>query len=101
MSDSSGVRDNVAASRYELAMGDALAHLDYADRDHGRRRVFLHTEVPAELRGQGAGARLVKAALDDARAHARRIVAICPFVRSYLERHGEYADLLATSDSDG
>ena len=95
MSASSDVRDNAAASRYELAIEGAVAHLDYVDRDQGRRRILVHTEVPAELRGHGAGAQLVKAALDDARTHGRRVVATCPFVRSYIDRHGEYADLLA------
>jgi hypothetical protein len=100
MSESSDVRDNTSASRYELAIGDSLAHLDYADRDHGRRRILVHTEVPPELGGRGAGTRLVKAALDDARTHGRRVVAMCPFVRSYIEKHGEYADLLEPNVPD-
>jgi uncharacterized protein len=53
--------------------------------------VLVHTEVPSALEGRGIGGRLVKAAMDAARAEGRQVVARCPFVRSYLERHPEYA----------
>ena len=36
----------------------------------------------------------MKSALDDVRARSRMIVPLCPFVASYIDRHGEYADLI-------
>jgi uncharacterized protein len=42
----------------------------------------------------GVGTTLARGALDDVRARARRLVALCPFIAAYLERHGEYADLV-------
>ncbi len=38
---------------------------------------------------------LVSQALDEVRAEGLDVVATCKFVRSYIERHQEYADLLA------
>ena len=46
--------------------------------------------------GQGVGSTLVGEALDQVRAEGLDVVATCPFVRSYIERHQEYADLLAS-----
>ena len=41
------------------------------------------------------GSTLVRAALDDVRADGRRkVVARCPFVRRWIERHADYQDLL-------
>ena len=57
--------------------------------------VFTHTEVDPAFEGQGVGSVLVRWALDDARTRGYRVVASCPFVRGYVERHREeYADLL-------
>ena len=89
-----GFRDNTAASRFELTAGEGLAFLTYRDSPRGHR-VLIHTEVPSELQGQGIGSRLVKAVLEDARAHQRPIVPSCEFVKDYLQRHPEYADVIA------
>ena len=35
-----------------------------------------------------------RGALDDVRAGGRRLVALCPFIAAFLERHDEYADLV-------
>jgi uncharacterized protein len=55
---------------------------------------FEHTEVPAELGGQGIGSRLIKDALDQARRNGWRVVAQCPFVKAYIDKHAEYQELL-------
>ena len=47
-----------------------------------------------EYEGQGAGSQLARQALDDSRARGRRVVARCPFISSWIERHPDYADLL-------
>jgi predicted GNAT family acetyltransferase len=96
MTDAPEVRENRSARRYEVQVGDQLAYLQYRDSASGER-VLVHTEVPAPLEGRGLGSRIVKAALEDARAHGRRIVPACPFVASYIERHDEYRDLVAVT----
>jgi len=81
------VTDNREASRLELPKDGDVAYLKYERR--GGTLVLVHTEVPATLRGHHLGDRLVKAALDAARAERLRVVAVCPFVRAYLRRHPE------------
>jgi predicted GNAT family acetyltransferase len=89
---SGGVTDNEAASRYELAVEGRTAFLDYARE--GRRVVLLHTEVPPELEGRGHGTRLVRGALDQARASGEHVVPRCAFVKAFVKRHPDYADLV-------
>src|SRR4051794_17562012 len=97
MSDGQEFRDNPSANRYELPVGEHLAFVQYHDKPGGVR-VLLHTEVPAALEGQGIGGRIVRAALEDAKAHHRLVVPACPFVSSYIERHPEYKALIAPKD---
>jgi hypothetical protein len=82
------VRHNEAAHRYELDTPHGLAIAAY--RDQGDSRVFTHTEVPPQDEGQGLGAKLVRAALDDAKAHGLKIVPACSFVEVFVRRHPEY-----------
>lgn len=84
------VIDNAATSRFELAVSGDTAFLQYTRTPDGL--TLLHTEVPAALRGHGAGGALVRAALQSGRAAGLRVTVVCPFASSYLERH---ADLLS------
>ncbi|MFL6843654.1 MAG: GNAT family N-acetyltransferase [Allosphingosinicella sp.] len=86
------VRNNQAASQYELEIDGHLALAAYRLRPG--RISFTHTEVPEALAGRGIGKRLVKAALDDVRAQGLKVVPICPFVKHYIDTHPEEQDLL-------
>jgi len=56
--------------------------------------VFTRTETDSSVEGQGVASVLVRFALDDVRAQrTRRVLAVCPFVTAYLQRHPEDADL--------
>ncbi|HVD93144.1 MAG TPA: GNAT family N-acetyltransferase [Vicinamibacterales bacterium] len=85
-------RHNTEKKRFELQIGDALAFVAYRDLPNGTR-VFVHTEVPPAVEGHGVGSRLVKAALDEAKAAGRHVAAPCPFVAGYIARHQEYESL--------
>ena len=87
------VRNNEAEHRYELEVDGDLAIAEYRLRPG--RISFTHTGVPAALEGRGIGTRLVRAALDDARAKGLKVVPICPFVKHYIDKHPEVQDLLA------
>jgi predicted GNAT family acetyltransferase len=87
------VVDNAAASRFEIRAPGGTPLLKYARRDGVLD--LVHTEVPPQMEGKGYGGALAKAALDAARAAGLRVVPSCPFVREYVERHREYADLVA------
>jgi predicted GNAT family acetyltransferase len=89
------VRDNPEELRYELVDdGQVVGEILYR-RDPGRI-VLVHTEISPTREGHGLASELVAGALDDIRATGLRVVPICPFVRAYLRRHPEYADLVTT-----
>jgi hypothetical protein len=88
---SNNVRDNTERNRFEL---DADGHIAFSNykRSNGLLTI-LHTEVPKELEGRGIGSALVRGLLEIARAQGLKVHAVCPFVKSYLDRHPEYSDL--------
>ncbi len=88
------VVDHPEAHRYEARDrdGTVLGFSQY--RLLGDVVVFTHTEVDDDQEGRGVGSRLVRGALDDVRAGGRRIRPLCPFVKEYVDRHPEYADLV-------
>ena len=88
------VRDVPERHRYELSVGDEVAGISIYRLDDGVM-VFEHTEVDAAFEGRGLGSRLAKFALDDVRSRGLRIRIECPFIRTYIRRHPEYADLRA------
>ncbi|WJR81618.1 GNAT family N-acetyltransferase [Bradyrhizobium sp. NP1] len=88
----SDVINNKAHQRYELTVEGHLAATYYKVEDGVI--TFIHTEVPPELGGKGVGSRLIKGALDQVRADGLKVVAQCPFVKAYIEKHADYQDLL-------
>jgi uncharacterized protein len=89
------VENNEENSRFEIDYEGQISILTY--RRDGDRIVFNHTVVPEELEGHGIAGRLAEHALDYARANKLTVVPRCPYVRSYLEKHQEYADLVEES----
>lgn len=89
------VVDSFEQSRYEVLLGGELAGVLHYRRHDGAVEL-AHTEIDQAFEGQGLAGRLASAALADARGRATPVVATCPFVNGYLERHPEYHDLLAS-----
>ena len=87
------VVNNTAKQRYELAVDGHIAATYYTIT--GGTITFVHTEVPPELGGKGIGSRLIKGALDQVRAGGLKVIAQCPFVKAYIGKHPDYADLLS------
>ncbi len=87
------VKDNPAASRFEMGSGDSAAFVEY--RRAGDRIMLVHTEVPQALSGQGVGSKLVRGTLDVLRGEGVKVVPRCGFVASDVERHPEYRDMVA------
>jgi predicted GNAT family acetyltransferase len=87
------VTDHPEASRYELHDGSTLAGVA-AYQLRPDAIIFTHTKVSDAYEGQGAGSQLAREALDDARRRGLRVVARCPFIASWIERHPDYADLV-------
>jgi uncharacterized protein len=88
------VVDNPDQHRYEARDSTASVLGFAAYRKTGDHLVFTHTEVDDAQEGKGVASALIRGALDDARRLGLPVVAQCPFVREYIERHEEYADLV-------
>jgi len=86
------VHNNAAQQRFELTVDGHLAAAYYRLADGVI--TFVHTEVPEALAGRGIGSKLVKGALEQVRTEGLKVVAQCPFVKAYIDKHADYADLL-------
>jgi predicted GNAT family acetyltransferase len=90
------VQDNPAQRRYEAIVdGEVAGYVFYQQREEAL--VLIHTEVAGQFEGQGVGSSLAAGTLDDIRARGLRLVPVCRFIKSYIERHPEYGDLVAAS----
>ena len=87
------VTDAPEAHRYEIRDGDRVLGLAAYER-RGDTTVFVHTEIDPDAGQNGLGSALVRAALDDVRGSGGSVVAQCSFVRGWIERHPDYADLV-------
>ncbi|HVV80946.1 MAG TPA: GNAT family N-acetyltransferase [Pseudolabrys sp.] len=86
------IRDNPALHRFEMDTEAGPAIVTY--RREGGVLKLIHTEVPKALGGKGVGSALAKGVLDMIRARGDKIVPLCDFMRGYIGRHPEYADLV-------
>jgi predicted GNAT family acetyltransferase len=82
-------------SRYAILVDGKVAGFTLAKEGADGVLLFSHTEVDDAYEGQGLASKLVAGALDDVRAHGRRIEVTCEYVLGFLEKHPEYQDLLA------
>lgn len=73
--------------------GKRLAEMTYSVA--GSRVIIDHTTVDDALRGTGAGAKLVEAAVQWARAEHVKLMPLCPFAKSVFDKTPQYADVLA------
>lgn len=88
------VEDNAERRRYEARLGDkVVGTIVYSLAPD--RITLIHTEIDPAFEGKGIASRLAAGALDDVRRRGLALVPVCSFVRSYLGRHPEYADLVA------
>ena len=72
--------------------GKRLAEMTYTVA--GSRAIIDHTTVDEALRGTGAGAKLVEAAVLWARAEHVKIIPLCPFAKSVFDKTPQYLDVL-------
>jgi uncharacterized protein len=89
------VDDNPMENRYEARIDEALVGVSQYELT-ADTIVFLHTVVAQEYEGQGVGSAIARYALDDARARGLSVRPLCPYIRGWLQRHAEYADLIRT-----
>lgn len=88
------VINNEEKNRYELKLDGHTAIAEYILNKQGVL-FFTHTEVPKEFEGEGVASKLMESAFADAEDRGLKIAPICPFVKSYIQRHPEWKRLLA------
>jgi predicted GNAT family acetyltransferase len=87
------VRDNPDRNRYEVFLEDELAGFTSYQRA-GNEITVSHTEVDPRFEGKGIGSGLVRGVLDDVRRADLALLPRCDFIKGYIARHDEYADLV-------
>jgi predicted GNAT family acetyltransferase len=89
----SDIRQNTERNRFEMDVDGGTAIAVY--RPSPGVLTFTHTETPRHLRGRGIGSEMMGKVLTAVRAQGLKVVAACPFVADYMDRHPEFADLVA------
>lgn len=93
------VRKSATQSRYEISVdGTVAGFAEYLDRD--QQRVFFHTEIGEEFGGRGLASTLIREALTDTTQSGLRVVAVCPFVARFVEKHDDFDDQVDPATSD-
>lgn len=87
------VIDDPTASRFEIRVGGQVASFAEYRRD-GSAMAFIHTVVEPQFEGKGIGSALARGALDAARSSGAAVLPFCPFIRSYVQRHPVYLNLV-------
>lgn len=83
---------DAAGHVFQLQVEGVDALLEYR-RDDGLMTI-THTRVPGPIGGRGVAALLTTAALEFARANGLKVAPACSYAAAFMQRHGEYADLL-------
>lgn len=88
------VSHNEGASRYEAQLDGTVA--GFADYQLAKELiVFTHTEVDPVHEGKGVGSALARFAFDDVRNDGtRKVLPLCPFIKAWIGRNPDYADLV-------
>ena len=87
------IAHDAAASRFFLLREGHLCVLDYALTDG--TMTITHTGVPEALGGRGLAGELTRVALEHAKQQGWRVVPRCSYAAVYIQRHPEYAGLVA------
>ncbi len=85
--------------RFEVSVdGATVGFCDYADE--AGVRAFPHTEVDEAYGGRGLATVLIRTALDASRVAGLTVRPQCAAVRHFIDKHPEYADLVAAGSDD-
>lgn len=87
------VRDEPDRHRYTASVDGQDAGFLVYHQAQGRH-LFVHVEVDETYEGKGVASTLVREALDDVRSADGSIVPICPYVRSWVDRHEDYRPMV-------
>ncbi len=86
------VEDNKSKNRFEAHIDGQMAIIAY-EKD-GNTMKLIHTEVPESLEGKGIASQMLKKVLTTIANSGNTVNPVCPFVKSYIERHPEWKSIL-------
>ena len=86
--------DDADQGRFELYRGPTLVGWLYYSRLRPNRYALRHTEVDPHHRGSGVAGAMASRVLEEIRARAGTVTAICPFVAGFLAKSSAYDDLV-------
>lgn len=87
-------QEGPSGGAYSTTIDGSTAKLTYS-RASPTLIIVDHTEVPDALRGQGVGQTLAAHAVEAARAGGWKIMPLCPFFKSQVDRHPDWHDVVS------
>lgn len=97
--DKIAVRNNAEAHRFELLDNDSMigaTHWISYPGPGGDQRIFYHTTVDKAYGGHGLASKLVQEALDETTENGISVVAVCPYVKKWLQEHPDHPAIRIT-----
>jgi predicted GNAT family acetyltransferase len=91
------VVDDADNGRFAIWVGEEVAGYTLYAR-HEDEYALMHTEIRPEFEHQGLASRLIRSTLEQLAAREVGVLPYCPFVRSFIAEHREYAALVPASD---
>jgi len=83
---------NEAEKRYEMPIGNLVV---YANVRKDKNTLYIdYVFAPRELRGKGTAGEFMNKLMDVVRTEKLKVVPLCGYAASWLQRHSEYQDLV-------
>lgn len=94
MTANNPVTYNVAEKRYEMPFDNLIV---YANVRKDTKTLYIdYVFAPPELRGKGAAGQFMMKLMDVVRTEQLKMVPICGYAASWLQRHSDYHDLVSS-----
>jgi predicted GNAT family acetyltransferase len=91
------VVDDPDEGRFAIWVGEEVAGYTTYVRQ-ADAYALMHTEIRPEFEHQGLASRLIRSTLEQLAAREVGVLPYCPFVRSFIAEHREYAAMVPASD---
>jgi uncharacterized protein len=85
--------ETTSGGKYLALVDGHVAEMTYS-RASPHLIIIDHTGVPDGLRGKGVGQALAEHAVEEARKGGWKVIPLCPFFKSQIERHPDWQDIV-------
>ena len=86
--------NNTNSSRIEAKLDSEIIGLIDYELSDDKIMIVPHTEVNTKNEGQGIAGAMTNELLEFAEASGYKVLPICPYTKTYIDRHPEYHKLL-------